>query len=102
MTNVNNCGAFFQTKPSMKNTWVEEFDRIHTLLQQSDPMGLIASGASDDEYEIEALEIFLRKMQSALNENTCAEQIGEVFTRSFGEVSFGDEMVRKLATAILN
>jgi|GEM_PF-3018775 len=86
----------------MKQDWINEFDAICKILNEKDLMGLIAGGAPEDEYEIEALEIFFLKKRERLDDMNSARLIKTIFNEQF---EFGavldEEKLQPLSKAIL-
>ena len=72
------------------------------IVTEVDPLGLIAGGAPDDEYEVEALEIFTTWKSSRLNADNCLEKLEEIFLRSFGEgASINEASLQEISEALL-
>lgn len=87
----------------MKKNWIEEFDAISRIIKINDPLGLIDGGAPDDEYEIEALEVFTKWKNNLLKTNNCFEEVMEVFLRMFGrDAAINEEGIKMISKAILN
>lgn len=85
----------------MKDSWIKEFDKLADIVNESDPVGLIAGGAPLDEYEFEILEIFLKIKKHVLHEEDLRDQVLEVFVNSFGEdTQIDHEKIQKIAMAI--
>ncbi len=86
----------------MKKDWIDEFDAICKALNEQDLMGLIDTGAPEDEYEIEALEIFLQKKEGKLNNTNAVENIRGIFQEKFWvDVTINEGKLDALSKAIL-
>lgn len=76
---------------------MEEFDRILALLRSVDPLDLIAGGAPDDEYELEALEMLLMKKKGFFEGDAAITNLIDVFRKNFGEdVDVDDHRMREI------
>lgn len=76
-----------QSAQEQKKILRQEYGWFHTscveILASSDPLGLVASGAPDDEYDIE-VDVILLRMGEATSLDILSDIIYEEFIRCFG------------------
>ena len=63
---------------SLKHYYGERFDSLRAIINKNDPIGLIANGAPDDEYDAEVGTIIVQ-----LNKEMTEQQIQELLYREF-------------------
>jgi hypothetical protein len=86
-----------------KKNYLNLLNNTTTIINDWDPLGLIAFGAPKDEYDLE-INYFLPKMIH-VNESEYANILHETFTKYFGEayaVSIEDEeeVAKRIAEAV--
>lgn len=87
----------------MKSSWIGCFDDLSAIVNQADPVQLIAGGAPTDEYEIEILEIFLQIKTFQINRQNIYEQIFQIFQKNFGEdEEIDDKKIHEIGIAIVD
>ena len=67
----------------------EVFLKIRELINEVDPIGLIALSAPEDEYDLEIGDIII-KLKSCSDESEVTEMVFDVFKKWFGNDNAGD------------
>lgn len=85
----------------MKKTWIETFDSLLKIINDADPVSLIAGGAPEDEYEIEVLDIFTQLKKGQIDTNNVYDIVLDSFVQKFGANTLIDQKkIREIENAI--
>lgn len=68
------------------------YTKVKSIVNQIDPIGLISSGAPEDEYNNQINEI-VGLLQENVEINFLAEEIYKIFVQSFDEETAGDKKI---------
>lgn len=71
------------------------YDAVKAVLHKHDPIGLIAGGAPDDEYDSQVGAI-VRLLSNNIRDDELVKSIRDVFVDSFDEKLAGDESVYRV------
>lgn len=75
---------------------------VQEIINQHDPVGLVAGGAPDDEYDTEIGEI-IAILRTETEKNSLADKINSIFKEAFGnEIEQNKDLYLIIADELLN